>query len=512
MFRSSKSLHRLGIAYCLVVVLLAIFLVFHAAVAVETESNSLRFLNAADLRLPATHILLHAELSVWELAESLLNDPSLVALGEQGLGAVQEGRSPAAFEESVATFKQHHPIISEFFISGGGRFICACDATESALHRQISWLLSAGPPVKPGNPLSEIHSVPLAGSTEHLFYRTLANRQPPLILGVVVSLDQMVATLIPGAVVGPIDFESAKQPGPLGSLPAGTGSEAVQFNWIFPGRTVLIPESLIFERRDTLYSSMRRRIISGTLSVLLACFGLFTIYRLLRTIRETEIKSTFLSGISHDIRTPISLVRLYTDTLLENPDLTEGEKAHSIEVIGSEVQRLEQMVDRLLTFSRISRRKFVLTSSPGDLRSTIQRVLNSYSAFLRKSGFRLRVDLPERLPLVRHDPTALAEALLNLLENSRKYSAVIKEIKVSVFENGGGVAIEVADRGVGISKRDEGKVFDAWFRGSHRDGSGEGLGLSIVKHIVEQHEGKIDLESKVGVGTTVRITLPAVKP
>ncbi len=248
-----------------------------------------------------------------------------------------------------------------------------------------------------------------------------------------------------------------------------------------------------------------------------------TFFGLRYTVRQLElaqIKSSFVSNVSHELKTPIALIRLAVETLemrrLSTPEDTEK----FLRSISREAMRLNQLVDHILDFARLEAGKKVYQFSPVNVLDLVRDAVDSFRPRLEDQGFRLEVELPAELPPVRGDAAALTQCLLNLLDNAMKYSRTRREVKVSAAGPGnhaGGaqsVAISVSDRGIGISPRDQKSIFEKFVRietGLVHDVKGAGLGLSLVDQIMRAHGGHIELKSAVGEGSTFTLVLPAVR-
>jgi len=239
---------------------------------------------------------------------------------------------------------------------------------------------------------------------------------------------------------------------------------------------------------------------------------LFGMRYVVHQLELARIKSSFVSNVSHELKTPISLIRLAVETLemrrIDSPE--EGEKF--IRLISRETLRLNQLVDNILDFARLEAGQRVFRFTEVNLGEIVRETLESFRLRLDDQGFALTVDLPDDLPAVRGEPAAIAQCLLNLLDNAMKYSRQRKEIHVSAAVQEGGVGVSVRDRGLGISPREQKRVFEKFVRletGLVHDVKGAGLGLSLVDQIVRAHGGRIELTSTPGEGSTFTLVFPA---
>jgi len=231
-----------------------------------------------------------------------------------------------------------------------------------------------------------------------------------------------------------------------------------------------------------------------------------------REMKLTQMKADFVSNVSHELRTPLASIRVLAELLnlgrVNQPDRVREYGAY----IESEGRRLTNVINNILDFSRIESGRKLFQFESCDLKELVNGTLDAFAVHLKQNGFTLSYEAPQNaLPDVVLDPDAIALALTNLLDNAIKYSGDMKEINVSVTQSDGFVAVAVSDRGIGIAADEQEKIFDKFYRvstGLVHDVKGSGLGLSLVKHIVVAHQGKITLRSKPGEGSTFTIHLP----
>lgn len=219
-------------------------------------------------------------------------------------------------------------------------------------------------------------------------------------------------------------------------------------------------------------------------------------------------KSEFLGVTSHELRTPLTTLLGYSELLLTR-DLTEKQKKEFLGFINEESIQLSKIVDDLLDISQIeSQKDFGLVKKPVNLADILLKNTNFYSGV--ETGNRIITDMEENLPLVSADKERIDQVVKNILDNAIKYSPG-GDIVCKAFARDDMVWISVQDHGIGISKQDIPYVFDKFFRAKQEKTAeivGTGLGMSIVKHIIESHNGKINIESELGKGTTVVFGLP----
>jgi signal transduction histidine kinase len=255
-------------------------------------------------------------------------------------------------------------------------------------------------------------------------------------------------------------------------------------------------------------------IFMAALALLLVVIaaGLVATYRLVR--RESEIarlKSDFVANVSHDLKTPLSLIRMFAETLEMDrvPDAQRRREYYA--VLTRESERLSRLIDNVLDFSRIESGRQRYEIAPGPVEPVIHEVLESFRHPLQQQGFTVDVSIDPDLPDVPLDAEALKQALANLLDNAMKYSADRKRIEVTARPEGNGVAIEVVDEGIGIPIPERERIFEKFYRIGRSETQGRrgsGVGLALVKHIVEAHRGRVSVDSAQGGGSRFTLHLP----
>ena len=224
-----------------------------------------------------------------------------------------------------------------------------------------------------------------------------------------------------------------------------------------------------------------------------------------------RLRSDFVSNVSHELKTPLSLIRLFGETLESDQWMEEGKRREYSRIIARESRRLTSLIDNVLDFSKIDsgRREYVFER--GDLVKVISDTLEAYRFYLRDNGFEFDISLLPGPIFMSMDEDAIGQALLNLLNNAEKYSGEQKYIGVKLAQHGDQALITVEDRGPGIPPSDLKHIFEKFYRGGRgpaREVQGCGLGLTIVKSTVEVHGGHISVESDLGRGSRFIITLP----
>jgi two-component system phosphate regulon sensor histidine kinase PhoR len=224
-----------------------------------------------------------------------------------------------------------------------------------------------------------------------------------------------------------------------------------------------------------------------------------------------QIRSDFVANVSHELRTPLSILRGYIETLHEHPKLSRQESSRILEVMERHSERLGLLVEDLLTLAQLESGNSHLQWSNLQLSELFAGVMRDWENKFAKKQLNVLVDLPRDLPIIRADEARLREILDNLLDNAVKYSREHGEIRLQARQHNDQMVVSVTDSGVGIGKEDLPRIFERFYRvdkARSRELGGTGLGLAIVKHIAQLHGGRVEAESELGRGTTVRVTLP----
>ena len=239
--------------------------------------------------------------------------------------------------------------------------------------------------------------------------------------------------------------------------------------------------------------------------------GLGATYRVAR--RESEmarLKADFVANVSHDLKTPLSLIRMFAETLelKRVPDETTRQEYYA--VITRESERLTRLIDNVLDFSRIEEGRQRYDIRPTPVEPVVQDTLDAFRHALAQHGFTVETDIG-LLPEVPMDAAAIGQALANLVDNAIKYSGTGRLLRIDARREGGEVRIAVADRGIGIPGAEQARIFDKFYRigrSETQSRRGSGLGLALVKHIAEAHGGRVTVESRPGEGATFTLVLP----
>jgi signal transduction histidine kinase len=321
-----------------------------------------------------------------------------------------------------------------------------------------------------------------------------------------------------------LEFRSLRQLEALQAANAGSAKPSMEAVFSFP-QPVCAPKPapLVPKTEDArtptagyLASLARSQFLNGL--VLSACLlgglvlGAALTYRAAsRETRLAHLKSAFVSHVSHEMKTPLALIRMFAETLEMGRVSDPARLRHYYVVIRAESQRLTKMIEDLLDFQRMEEGARQYRFVPYDAGDVIRAAVASLDPVFANRGFEVALEIEKPLPAAL-DPKAINQALTNLLMNAVEYSGDSREISVSGRMESGTIAITVADKGIGIAMEEQTRVFEKFYRAESSEGlsrKGAGLGLAIARHVVQAHGGEIQLESHQGSGSRFTIRLPA---
>lgn len=262
--------------------------------------------------------------------------------------------------------------------------------------------------------------------------------------------------------------------------------------------------------RSTGADTARRMFVVIALAAAAAMVGLFLTMRAVRVTAEVAaLQSEFVSTVTHEIKTPIAGIKLAAETLAMGRCTSPDAVREYGTLLSLEAGRLTQLIENLLAYARVSdvRQAYSFESvEPGEL---VDEALHRCRLRIVELGFTLDNAVPADLPRVRADRSAIVQALENVIGNAINYSEDARTLAISGHLEQGAVHVAVHDAGPGIPPDELPRVFDKFFRGRRARTQGSGLGLTIAHRIVEDHGGRLNIDSTPGRGTTVRIVLPA---
>ena len=240
--------------------------------------------------------------------------------------------------------------------------------------------------------------------------------------------------------------------------------------------------------------------------------GVFLVARAAaREVRLAELKSDFVASVSHDLKTPLALIQLFAETLELGRVRTADRAQEYYGIINSEAKKLTRLIENILDFSRMEAGLRPYHMEPADAGGLVTHVLDRMAYQLSRQQLTLTTSIEPGLPPILADTGAVEQAIENLLANAIKYSGESRDIAVSVRRDGRYVQVGVADRGIGISRREQGRIFRKFYRVQQGLGGGPqgcGLGLAIVDHAMRGHGGFVRVASELGHGSTFTLNFP----
>jgi signal transduction histidine kinase len=393
------------------------------------------------------------------------------------------------------------------------------------------------------------HLLKIGGTSALLYYRyvpgkTGENLSPrggenlsrgPLVFGFQLDLDYLKRqVLIPAlqemhreSLSGPFESEGAEDQGvhaalcdrrgrilvASGPVRAKNFSVAKDMEEIFPFWKVKI----YYADTRAVEVLSRRRVIRymGIIALSIGAIILgafFTLRSVTKSLALARLRSEFVSNVSHELKTPLTSIRMFAETLrLGRAKSTEKQQEY-YEIIAHEAERLTKLIDNVLDFAKVEEGKKIYRFEREQPAEILRHTLEIFDYQIMNKGITVESHIPEVLPEVMADRDALSGAIMNLLGNAVKYSGKSREIRIEARPVDEGVLISVTDRGVGIEPEELKRIFDKFYRSKDditREVTGSGLGLTLVRHITKAHGGRITVKSEKQKGSTFSIWLPA---
>jgi signal transduction histidine kinase len=436
----------------------------------------------------------HIDTSVWEAlrislsTERWLAPPALYLLRDL-VGGLMAGVSDARLLEDAQSLAEdvsselartEQALALKADLPGLG--LRVSDAAPA--HRANSWVLY-------GTPTWFVGAAPV-GDREHGV--VVAVRSEP----VLASLE--AGTYGSGNIVGEASLTTAAAAdgAPLGPDFPGV---FVHFN-----RTDVGSHSRAGSARWWFYAAGLLLVIGVTL------FGAYLLWRdVRREVQMAETRSSFVSAVSHELKTPLTAIRMFAETLHEGTSVDSDMHGEYLETIVNESERLTRLLNNVLDFSKIERGQKAYRRDPHSLEEILRFTAGAMQYPLEQKRFALRLEIEEDMPPARVDRDAIEQAILNLLANAMKYSGKSRDIELRLRSEEGEAVIEVSDRGVGIEPAEESRIFERFYRVSSPENDripGTGLGLTLVQHIAQAHDGRVTVKSVPGKGSTFSLFIP----
>lgn len=224
-----------------------------------------------------------------------------------------------------------------------------------------------------------------------------------------------------------------------------------------------------------------------------------------------EARTNMVAHTTHELRTPLSNIRLYVEEALDGPEDDQELRSRCLNIVNQETRRLEHLVEDMLSAAEIESGSLKLRTDDVRLDAALQELREDYEASAAEKGVVISFDLPPKLPVIQGDRQKLAVAMHNLIGNAIKYTPTGGMVNISVRKEGTMLVFEVADTGIGISSDDAERIFDRFYRANDSRVSAEtgtGLGLTLAREVARLHGGNITVESEPGAGSTFILTIP----
>jgi signal transduction histidine kinase len=290
----------------------------------------------------------------------------------------------------------------------------------------------------------------------------------------------------------------------LGAVPLGHGIDGLALQWpLSAGRGSVDP----------------LRAFWATAFVLLLGVAILGTYTLWRDVRRdlvvTQMRSQFVASVSHELKTPLTSIRMFAETLRDRPDIAELQRSEYLATIITESERLTRLLQNVLDFSRLERGVLAYRMTAHDLGDIVRSAVRTLQYPLAQQGYALDLMCDSMLPPVICDADAVEQAVLNLLTNAMKYSGESRRLAVTVGRHAAMATVAVRDFGVGIAPEHQAHVFEKFYRAPTPENEtvpGTGLGLALVEHVATAHGGRVIVESETGAGSTFELQLALGAP
>ena len=268
-----------------------------------------------------------------------------------------------------------------------------------------------------------------------------------------------------------------------------------------------------------------RRLLEVTmvsLSAIVIIIGALAIFLVSEKERRVSaLKSEFVANVSHELKPPLALVRMFAEMLQSGRVQTDAKRQEYLDIIVRESERLSALIENVLDFARLERGRGSYEFAEGDVGDAVVRAANVYRYRAEREGIRLVVDVEPNLPRAHIDERAIQLAVVNLVDNALKYAPSGEEILVRVAAAGDAVRVDVIDRGPGVPQEERHRIFERFVRLPSRGDApvrGSGIGLALVKHIAQSHGGRAWVSSRgdpqhtAPTGSTFSFSIPAAGP
>ncbi len=501
---------RLALLCLSLVVVLTLFLFGVGLVTLEERRTEVTDLELSNVKLRGERIAAELNRQTWQQAEAALADSAF-----EQLIRVRKGPASAKQEHEIASLteeiRHRHPIVSWVITIADGR-IQSSGQADRAFRQALEKRLTVADVGQTGT-----DAIWLGSEQCQVFFKLLDHREGAVVF--VVNQKWISEVLLHRIALSQgFDATTAHQirlkEGEITPSEDGGPSLATPLTGIFPSMHIDIAESPIQRQkaratRETIYL-----VVSCLMFLSIVGAGLVLITRLIRDLHVKQLRTDFMSAFSHELKTPLTLIRLYTETLQNDDEISPATRNSYCQIISRESERLSRLLERLLTARKIEQGENQYMMATGNLGDTVTQTVDSYADHLRNRGFAVNIDISASLPPIRFDSEAVSQAVLNLMDNARKYSGDARYIGVRLYRvRSESIVLEVEDHGVGIPADEHQKIFNGFYRvSSSSSRQGFGLGLFLVRHIMAAHNGSVEVESEPEKGSRFRLVFPLSRP
>ncbi len=241
---------------------------------------------------------------------------------------------------------------------------------------------------------------------------------------------------------------------------------------------------------------------------------IFTLRGLAQEGKLTRLKSNFISSVTHELKSPVTSIRQMSELLDRDRIQSEERKKEYYSTMLAQSERLSHLVENILDFSRLEYGPKKLRLEETEIDKLIEETIEIFKIRLRYTGFKIKVKFKQNLPQLRIDREGIQQVVYNLLDNAYKYSGSSREIEIEIMKSNTEVGISIIDCGIGIHPNDQKKIFNRYYRSTeevNNDIKGNGIGLAIVSQIVDAHNGRLELKSQPGMGSTFTVFIPVTE-
>jgi signal transduction histidine kinase len=341
----------------------------------------------------------------------------------------------------------------------------------------------------------------------------LIHRYTDYLAGFSVNRNKLLDTLLKADILKDFNFDYIIE-FPIGYSANSSGDNLVfssQLNPCFQDQMIWIR----LKDKDLINDIVRRRAwIYGIASLMLLLAMVLGVALILRDIarekRLARLRSDFISNVTHELKTPLTSIRMYAESLMLGRVKSATTRHDYLSVVVNESERLKRMINNILEFSKMEKSKQEYHPVETRLSDVLLKAISDLKYWLDEKGFELAAEI-DRDITVEVDPEKLHQVYTNLLSNAIKYSGDSREIKIRLYRNANETVTEIEDAGIGIARENQERIFEEFYRVERQDSgeiTGTGLGLTVAREIVEAHNGKIVVESEIGKGSKFTVRIP----